>query len=640
MQNNNSGVDALSNAVYTSEIEKSINAEPESIDILLSAETINNLFKLDELTRERMIASLRKYAKQHRFSLKSFDSIILAAKKTHQPESKPDSPSAGNSEDSNLSYIPAAKPINLPNIPLEGLVEPGDWLIDKTGRIIKMTPNKNIVACPHPVIISARLRDVDFNDEKLALSFYRDGHWRTVHAKRSTTASRTAIVQLADSGIQVTSETAKYLVTYLYELETANSEIIPCHISTGHLGWIDEHDFYPYDSKYIFAGENDEDAKIAAAVTESGDYETWKKNVNEYRHYHPLVRAFLDASFSSPLLKLLGNLCYCIHIWGKTGTAKTVALYCAMSVWGNPEALTHSMFGTQVGFEKMAALYNSLPLALDERETAQRGSFDDIIYQITEGKNKLRGSRGGGLQRLYHWNLATLTTGEFPIISEHSKSGARNRTIELNCSESLFKDPVAAASIVKSNYGFAGREWIRYIQSEQLSVIRDLYKIFYEKFSAPQTHEDKQVASISAIVLADYLISVNIFGMDALQAENEACQLGDTLLSMTFTKAESDQTNNAWEFINDWLVTNSEHFKMDALEPWGTMDGSDDVYILSTAFNEAMKAGGFDSPRGIAQGFRDKGFLIPYFDGQKQRLQSQKWINGRNVRCYHLKLST
>ena len=438
----------------------------------------------------------------------------------------------------------------------------------------------------------------------------------------------------------MTSENSKDLVTYLYELETRNSSVIPCKKSIGRLGWVGKHDFYPYDSQYAFDGENDEAAKVAAAVTESGDYETWKTSVNRYRHYHPIVRAFLGASFSSPLLKLLGNLCYCIHIWGKTGTAKTVALYCAMSVWGDPEALTHSMFSTTVGFEKMAALYNSLPLALDERETAQRVNFDDIIYQLTEGRNKLRGARGGGLQRLYHWNLATLTTGEYPIISEHSKSGARNRTIELNCSEPLFENPVAAADCVKSNYGFAGREWIRFIQSEQLSTIRDLYGVFYQKFSAPQTHEDKQVASISAIVLADSLSFINIFGMDPHQAEGEAYQLGDTLLSMTFTKAEADQTNNAWEYINDWLVTNSEHFKPDAIEPWGIIDGNDDVYVLSSAFNDAMKSGGFDSPRGVAQGFRDKGFLIPYDDGKKQRLQCQKWMNGRNIRCYHLKLST
>lgn len=620
---------AIVDAVYSSEIKKSMDANPDSLDMLLSAETIDNLFMLDELTRERMIASLRKYAQQHKFSLRSFDSITHAAKKAYRPEA-PDKPETESNQ------VPATKPIKLPNIPLEGLVEPGDWLIDKTGRIIKITPNENVVACPHPVIISARLHDVDFNDEKLAVSFYRDKHWSTISAKRSITASRTAIVQLADSGIQVTSENSKDLVTYLYELETCNSDVVPYKKSIGRLGWVGDHDFYPYDSSYAFDGENEESAKVASAVIESGDYDTWKATVNQYRHYHPLVRALLDASFSSPLLKLLGNLCYCIHIWGKTGTAKTVALYCAMSVWGDPEALTHSMFGTQVGFEKMAALYNSLPLALDERETAQRGTFDDIIYQLTEGRNKLRGAKGGGLQRLYHWNLSTLTTGEYPIISERSKSGARNRTIELNCSESLFENPVLAASIVKSNYGFAGREWIRFIQSEQLSTIRDLYSVFYQKFSAPQTHEDKQVASISAIVLADYLSSINIFGINPLQAEAEAYQLGDTLLSMTFTKAESDQTNNAWEYINDWLVTNSEHFKDAAVEPWGIMEGTSDIYILGSVFTDALKSAGFDSPRGVAQGFRDKGFLIPY--EKDNRIQCKKRIGGRSVNCYHLKI--
>jgi uncharacterized protein (DUF927 family) len=624
----------IESEIYAGEIKKSLESCPESLDTLLSAETVDNLFKLDELTRERMIATLRKYAQSKKISLKSFDSMIQAAKRADKYANRSDREDGAENSGSD---IPASKPINIPGIPLAGLTEPGDWMIDKTGRIIKMTPNENILACPHPVIISARLRNVDFNDEKLAVSFYRDKHWSNINVSRSTAGSRTSIVSLADSGIQVNSENSKDLVTYLYELETCNSDVIPCKKSVGRLGWIGNHDFFPYDSSYTFDGDGDDSKEIVSAVCSAGDYEAWKTNVSQFRQYHPLVRAFLGASFSSPLLKMLGKLCYCIHIWGKSGTAKTVAIYAAMSIWGSPETLTQSFSGTQVGFEKMAALYSSIPLALDERETAKAGAgFDGIIYQLTEGKSKLRGSKRGGLQPVYHWKIPILTNGEYPIISENSKSGARNRTIELNCSEPLFNDPVAAANLLKTNYGFAGEQWIKYLQDEKIQDLTNLYNIFYEKLGEDQAHEDKQIASLSMIVLSDYLSSIEIFGMDSAQAEREAMHLGKTLLSMIFTRDEVDQTNSAWSYILDWITKNQAHFDGREIDPWGVMDGNSDIYVLSSEFANALKSGGYDSPRGIAQGFRDKGFLIPY--EKDNRLQCQRWLFGRNIKCYHLRI--
>jgi len=617
--------------IYSSEINKTIQSNPDTLNDLLTENVLQCLTSLDELACERMVLHLRKYAGTNKFPLKSFDSMIATVKKQKRQSEKKPAKFDPNKE------IPQAKKIKIPGIPLEGLTEPGDWLIDKGGRIIKIVPGENILACPHPVIISARLKNVDFNDEKLAIAYYRDKRWSTINVSRSTAGSRSAIVSLADSGIQVNSENSKDLVTYLYELETSNSNIIPCKKSVGRLGWIGNHDFFPYDLNYTFDGDGDDNKETVAAVCSAGDYSVWKENANLFRQYHPLVRAFVGASFSAPLLKLLGKLCYCIHIWGKSGTAKTVAIYAAMSIWGSPETLTQSFSGTAVGFEKMAALYNSIPLALDERETAKSGAgFDSIIYQLTEGKSKLRGSKGGGLQPVYRWKIPILTNGEYPIISENSKSGARNRTLELNCSDPLFDDPIFAADLLKSNYGYAGKQWIEYLQNENIEALTDLYNVFYKKLSEDQAHEDKQIASLTLIILSDYLSSIEIFGMNSTQAESEALSLGKTLLGMIFTKEEIDQTNSAWSFILDWITTNKSHFMEGAIEPWGIMEGNSEAYVFGSAFMDALKSAGYDSPRGIAQGLRDKGHLVPY--EKDNRLQCQKWLFGRNVKCYHLKL--
>ena len=58
-------------------------------------------------------------------------------------------------------------------------------------------------------------------------------------------ASATKILQLADYGVAVTSENARYLVRYLADVEALNQYKIECKTSTGKLGWARD-EFMPY----------------------------------------------------------------------------------------------------------------------------------------------------------------------------------------------------------------------------------------------------------------------------------------------------------------------------------------------------------------------------------------------------------
>lgn len=54
-----------------------------------------------------------------------------------------------------------------------------------------------------------------------------------------------------------------------------------------------------------------------------------------------------------------------MHLWGKSGTGKTVALIIAMSIWGNPAIghLVKNLNSTNVGLERLSAFLNNLPFA-------------------------------------------------------------------------------------------------------------------------------------------------------------------------------------------------------------------------------------------------------------------------------------
>jgi uncharacterized protein (DUF927 family) len=602
---------------------------PKTLDDLAPDSLLDALFSMkDEVARQREISKLKAAAKKEGFA-RDFDALIKAHKEQRKLEQ-------AEKARTTVEYI------TLKNCPLQGLKKPASWNVTSHG-VWRNLEGEVQTACPHPIIITDRLQNVDTQKEKLNIAFYRDRTWKSVPVSRSTAGSRTAIVSLADNGIQVNSENAKYLVPYLEALETANSDVIPRRRSIGRLGWTGSSDFFPYSKGYVFDGE-EEFRDVFGAVSENGDFALWVRTVGAARQENALFRTVLAASFAAPLLWPLNKLCFCVHLWGPTGTAKTVALYAAMSVWGEPTRLTQTFNGTKIGLERYAAFCNSIPLAMDERETARYdkyNAFDQIIYELMEGKGSARGKKTGGIQKIDQWRLPVLTTGESPLISENSKAGAKNRVLELYCEEELFSDSPGMANIAKENYGVAGRKWIGYLlqeyKNDKFQGVKDFFQAFYGTLDSEKQHTDKQLASLSIIILADYFSSMRIFGIAPDPALDQAQALGKALLEMMATKAEIDSTDDAWEWTKSWVAQNKVAFLNNfGIERFGEVISNEIVFVIGKVFTTALTEAGFN-PRTCQRSFLKKGYLIP--SDEKGTMQSRCVINGIQVRGYRLKVA-
>lgn len=604
--------------------------EADTATAMLTDEVITALFAMpDELAREREIIRLREIARGRRF-LRDFDAIIKLSRAKHEKAKKKASERQnGRSEKAR---------IQLHDIPLQGLICPDGWIVDSQG-VRRMESGFIEWACSHPIIITERLENIDTSAASLTLSFYRDGRWKNVSVKCSTAANRQSIIQLADAGVLVNSENARSLVKYLGDLEAENTENIPLRKSIDRAGWIGDEEFFPFTPGYTFDGDSENVRRLNSMVT-AGSEDIWLETVCKARDSSPLFRAMLAVSFAAPLLEPMGNLCFVMHLWGRTGTAKTVAAMAAMSVWGNPDILVQPFSGTRVGMERLAAFYHSLPLALDERETnkgSKDDSFDQTIYMLTEGHSAPKGTKVGGLRKSDYWKLPIISTGEAPLTADNSKGGAKNRVLELRVSENLFPDAPAMADAVKANYGWAGARWIDAIiksrKKDELKDMRTMYKVMYSRLNAFKTYTDKQIASMSLVLLADYFSDVWIFKQEPGAAIKSTFQFAEEMSKFLVTRQEADIVANAWEFTQGWLARNRNHFNSLYDECWGVIDGTD-VYVIADIFKDALNEAGYN-PRASLQGFKDNGCLIPY--PSENRLTFKKRINGVGVWCYRLK---
>ena len=500
----------------------------------------------------------------------------------------------------------------------------GEWTADDMGVTTLDKFGFEIVACNHPIMPVQRLINIDSDTEKLKIAYKKKGKgWRSIIVDKKTLASANSIINLAEYGIAVNSENAKYLVRYLTDIESLNCETIQEINSVGRLGWIDEHGFSPYVDNLIFDG----DASFKhyfESVNRKGKYEKWFEVCKEIRQGGVIAKIMLASSFASVLVKPCNALPFFTHLWGGTEAGKTVALMLAASVWADPQmgAYIHTFNSTTVGQELSASFVNSLPLILDELQIiGDRRDFDKMIYQLSEGIGKARGSKTGGLQKVGTWQNCIITSGEQPIVGGSSAGGAVNRIIEIDCKEEkIFKNPVEVVGIIKKNYGFAGKMFVDILQDEEMyNYALEKQKEFYKVLIKGESTE-KQAMAASVILTADYLINEWIF------KDNQVLHISDIVPFLT-TKNQVSANERAYEFIFDFIAINKNKFQSNSYgeyagEIWGCIE-FDYVYIVKSQFDKLMQNEGYNSTaflswaksRNIIQCKKGRNTMIKRIDG-------------------------
>ncbi len=377
----------------------------------------------------------------------------------------------------------------------------GEWTADESGVRLEYIDSRGAfvkrIASTVPIMPTTLLCDPETELASVELRTRVRGRWRAVICPRSQISSAVKIVQLADKGIEVTSETAANLVKFLAEVISLNPDRIPERKTVSRLGWFDG-EFLPYaavsasrnavgadivrpsasplgeslinassreevsgdsltevgtsrpcptqspsatdsprgrlsSATYINAGNN---KYLLEPVREKGSLEKWVTGMGKYRE-SLAFRLMMGASFVSPLLEPLNLQPFVFHLWGPTGCGKTLTLQAAMSVWGDPRigGMTKTMNMTVNAMLSTSAFLRNLPFGGDELQIIKnrRENYDRLIMSCTEGMDRARMTYSS-LNRTQTWRCAFLFTGEEPCVDTSSGGGAVNRVICVNAS--------------------------------------------------------------------------------------------------------------------------------------------------------------------------------------------------------------
>ena len=471
----------------------------------------------------------------------------------------------------------------------------GDWEAEDTG-IFKKNGFNDEMACPHPIMPIERLVNIDTGEEKLKLAFRKGAIWRKIIVSKIVLANSNKVTELAGSGIAVTSQTARAFVSYISDLENLNYDIIPERKSIGRCGYIADEGFSPFVEGLIFDGDANFKGMFEA-IRSRGSVEKWLETAKEVRGMSLTARILLAASFASPLLEPLNCLPFFVHLWGvDSGTGKTVALMVAASVWGDPTigSFVKTFDGTTVGLEKTAAFLNNLPLCLDELQLAKalkgRTNFD--VYKLAPGVGRTRGNRSGGVDLTPTWRNCILTTGESPLTGQAAGAGAVNRVLDIECrsAQAVIRDGMRISSIIKRNYGFAGRIFVEELyQPGVLEQVTERYRQLFQQLNDMDTTE-KQAMAAATIILADELACRWIFQGTERPLTIE--QISEFLAS----RAAVSAGDRGYQYLCDWVTQHSNQLvgRSDTIEVLGALDGNR-AYIIRSVFERILQDAGYST---------------------------------------------
>lgn len=486
----------------------------------------------------------------------------------------------------------------------------------KTVRYDKNMQPIPVIACSHPIMPVEILKNVDTSEERITLAYFKSASWQDITVDRSVCANTNKIVDvLSQYGIEVTSDNAKSLVRYISDCVGYNPAALEPKKSINRLGWVGAA-FTPYEKDIRYEGGLDYEA-IFKNVSEKGNFDAWKALCSDLRENIPL-RMMMAASFASVLLEPLKVLPFVLHLWGTTGTGKTVALMVAMSIWGNPRmgGLVKTMNMTKNAIMRNAAFLCSIPFAGDELQTIKdkwQGNFDQLIYQITEGVDRGRAKAYGGVEDTKTWKNSFIFTGEEPITKVNSGGGSKNRVIEIAIDGPLVVDGHYVSSMVQENYGFAGKKFVEYIQETESCKIMDRYREIFEALCQLDT-TDKQAMAMACMLLADE-IAVKLF----FTAE-QPLRIAQVKQYLQSTR-DVDIAERAYQQVLNWAAKYQVRFEdpkeensLNKGEVWGKIDDGKLIVNRDVLLN-FLDQNGFDYTA-VSRKWAEKGYLVRNSQGK------------------------
>lgn len=405
-------------------------------------------------------------------------------------------------------------------------------------------------------------------------------------------------------------------------------------------------------------------SSAASGYTTSGTVDSWRESVGRLAFGNYSMMTGVAAALAAPLIGLAGADGFGIHLYEQSSAGKTTTANVASSLYGNPDMLRLTWYGTALGLANEAAAHNDALMPLDEiGQGADPVEVYKSAYALFNGTGKLQGAKEGGNRDLKRWRTVAISTGEMDLetfiasAGRKAKAGQLVRLLNIPMRRAVrFHEHAngkhhadALKDAYQRHHGVAGREWVKWLadhQHEAVSAVREAEERWRSLIPSDYGEQVHRVGARFAILEAALLLGRVITGWDE-QTCRDAIQYSYNAWLREFgtgNKEHQQIIEQTEAFLNAYGMSRFAPFPYDPSSlPISNMAGyrqkggheTDPMvfYTFPAAF-EGEIARGFN-PRQFAEVLKKAGMLTPPTSGRGFQRKSPR-IDGRQIRVYVL----
>lgn len=483
----------------------------------------------------------------------------------------------------------------------------GKYICNSNG----ITDSKNDIKFSNiPVLPVERYINQETGKEKVKIIYFKENKWQEKLVDRSQLAISQKMLFLSDDGLDVNSENVKYYINFFSEIMSIND--IKKLDGISRIGWKEDL-FIPYDTHGIFDGSK-ESENLYKAIGSKGNYKLWYDTIKKLRK-EKIVKILMASTLASPLIEKLSIQPFIVNLWSSlSGNGKTLLCMTVMSIWGNPDtgALRLSSSSTSNYCASLAAFFRNITCYFDELQIIKNTkytSLESLIMDLCNGTEKGRLNKNSQLKEVKTWYCNFLFTNNDRMVGDNSGEQIYNRVIDVEINKKIFENPHEVANVIRNNYGFFGKDYIKEIKRVGFDKISKRFNELYDQIIKETEITDKQANSLVSIIVADEII------VSAFFKDEEPLTIEDVKEYIN-NKNEIKTSVKAKEYIISIINANTKKFSENNYgEQWGEIRETwkENDKIFKFVFNaqilqrELLK-GGFEFNT-VKKEWADEGFL-------------------------------
>ncbi|EPD7342318.1 DUF927 domain-containing protein [Escherichia coli] len=409
----------------------------------------------------------------------------------------------------------------------------------------------------------------------------------------------------------------------------------------------------------LFSGRS----SAAAGYTVAGTSESWRNSVARLAYGNYTMMTGIAAALAAPLIGVADRDGFGIHFYEQSSAGKTTTQNVAGSLYGNPDALRLTWYGTALGLINEAAAHNDGLMPLDEvGQGADPISVSQSAYALFNGVGKLQGAKEGGNRDLKRWRTVAISTGEVDLetfiatAGRKTKAGQLVRLLNIPLSKAVRfhehqtgkEHADALKDAYQHHHGAAGREWIRWLsdhQQQAIDAVRECEARWRSLIPADYGEQVHRVGARFAILEAALLLGGVVTGWDAQTCRDAIQHTYNAWLREfgTGNKEHQQIIEQAEAFLNAYGLSRFAPLGYDPRDlpirdlagyrKKGNHDGDPIIFYTFPAAFEQEIAKGFNTKQ-FAEVLKNAGMLTPPTSGRGY--QGRVREGGRQIRVYVL----